>query len=140
MEIAAVRLDYQDLLANHPADADQRLSALVTNDSHLAQSKRDKDVAVAAVRAQAAVNYRKAADLIAADKPAEAQKALRGNEVLFDDLTTIGAGDAVKEEREQNKNYYQYAQPSAAPAARMDGTKAMKQQSLKSSGWGLSAY
>jgi Ca-activated chloride channel family protein len=140
IEVAAVRMDYQDLLANHPADADQRLSALVTNDAHLAQTKRDKDVAVAAVRAQAAVNYRKAAQAISDNNPYEAQRALKGNEVLFDDLSTMGAGDAVKEEREQNANYYQYAQPSAPAAARMDGTKAMKKQSLKSSGWGLSAY
>lgn len=140
MEVAAVRLDYQDLLANHPADADQRLSALVTQDSKLALEKRDKDVAVAAVRAQAAVNYRKAANAIAENKPAEAQKALRGNEVLFDDLTVMGQGDAVKEERATNQQYEQAAAPSASPAMRMEAPKAMKQQSLRSSGWGLSAY
>ena len=140
MEVAAVRLDYQDLLANHPADADARLSALVTDDAKLAMDKRDKDVTVAAVRAQTAVNYRKAADAIAENKPAEAQKALHQNEILFDDLDAQGVGDKVKGDRVQNNDYFGLTAPSASPEARMNGTKAMKKQSLRSSGWGASAY
>ncbi len=140
LDVADLKLAYDDVLASHPADAQLKLAALVTQDPTLALSRRDKDVAVAAVRAQTAVNYRKAAEAIAENKPAVAQHALRQNEVLFDDLTVQGQGDLVKADRDQNNAYFGLTQPSAPRATQLDGVKQMKVQSLKSSGWGASAY
>ncbi len=140
VDVADLKLAYQDVLASHPADAQLKLAALVTDDPKLALSRRDKDVTVAAVRAQTAVNYRRAAEAIAENKPAAARHALQQNEILFDDLTTQGAGEAIKGDRAQNQGYFGLTAPSASRDTQLDGVKAMKVQSLKSSGWGASAY
>jgi hypothetical protein len=72
----------------------------------------------------------------------EAKKALRENEVLFDDAQVVGGAEAVDEDRAQNQMYFGLttSAPSAAPEVQRSTVKQLKVQSLKAAGRGDSVY
>ena len=141
LDVADLKLNYRDVLAEQPADASLKLAAMVTADSTLAQSRRDKDAVVAATRAQSAVNYKRAAGFLEQGDGRRATAELQKNEDLFDQVAPF-AGAALDSDRAQNKQFFGVttAPAAAEPSARSAGTKAMKVQSFKSSGYGESVY
>lgn len=141
VDVAAMKLDYSDVLAGQGADAALKLAAMVTTDSSLAQTRRNKDAVVDATRAQSAMNYRRAAVYLEKGDGRRATEELKKNEVLFDDVQPF-AGAELANDRKQNQEFFGLttAPAVAAPEARSANTKAMKVQSLKSSGYGASVY
>jgi Ca-activated chloride channel family protein len=141
IDVAGIKLAYHDVLADGAADANLKLAALVTPDVKLAQARRDKDAVVAATRAQTAVNYRRAAQWLEKGDAKMATQQLQANEALLDDAQAIGGAD-LEADRAQNKQFFGLttAPAAAQPAQRSMGTKAMKVQSFKSSGYGASVY
>ncbi len=142
LDMGAYQLAYQDLLGAHPAQARVALAAVLTDDTTVAQARRDKTALVVATKAQAAANYKAAADFMDKGDFRQAQVALQKNDGLFDDAEQIGGHAAVADERASNASMFglSTAMPSAAPAARSEAVKEMKRQSLKSAGRGESAY
>ncbi len=141
LDVAQFKLDYRDLLAEQPAEASLKLAAMVTADATVAQARRDKAAVVDATRAQSAVNYQRAAEFLGRGEGRRATEELAKNEKLFDDVEPL-TGNALETDRLQNQHFYGVtsAQATAPPEARSAGTKAMKVQSLKSSGYGASVY
>lgn len=142
LDVGAFSLDYHDVLADRAADAKLALSAMVAADTRVALARRDKDAVVAAVRAQSSANYRTAADELEKGDVGKAKAALAQNEVLFDDAAAVGGSGAVQQDRDQNKQFYGLATaaPSQPAAQQSETRKAMKVQSLRSSGRGDSVY
>jgi Ca-activated chloride channel family protein len=141
LDVANIKLDYRDVLAEHAADANLKLAALVTPDVKLAQARRDKDAVVAATRAQSAVNYRRAAEYLQKGDAKKATEQLQANDDLFEQYAPI-AGNELAADKAQNKGFFGLTTGSAAaaPEERARNTKAMKVQSFKSSGYGESVY
>ncbi|GMU62218.1 MAG: hypothetical protein AMXMBFR34_39810 [Myxococcaceae bacterium] len=142
VDIASFKLDYTDLLTDSAADARLALAAMVTQDSTLAQAKRDKGAVVEATRARAAVNYKKAADAISAGDFDGARRTLEENNAYFFEAEQVAGQGALADERQNNEAAYglSTAAPTASPAARSEAVKEMKVQSLKSGGRGDSVY
>jgi Ca-activated chloride channel family protein len=142
VDVAAFQLAYTDLLTEKAADARLALSAMVTEDGTLAAARRDKVAFVAATKARAAVNYKRAAEAIDRGDYGGAQQALRANEQVFFEAEAIAGGDALRDERQVNSTIYglSTAAPAAAPERRREAVKQMKTESLRSSGRGASLY
>lgn len=142
LPIAALNLDYEDLLEARRNSAALALSAMVTTEVAEVQRRRDPLALVQATRARTAENTKKAADYIAAGDTGRAEKALKDNEVLFDDVSAVAGAPAVAADRKANAEAFGLtnAAPSMPQEQRALGTKALKAQSLRSSGWGASAY
>ncbi len=142
LDVAGFALDYRDLLADRAADAMLKLAAMVTDDGTLAMAKRDKDAYVTAVRAQTSVNYRKAADMLEKGDVRTATEALRENERLFDDASTVAGPQVVDEDRKQNQVFFGVttSAPSAPAAQQREAVKSLKVQGLRTSGRGASVY
>lgn len=141
IDVADTKLTYTDVLAGTAADQAVKLAALVTPDATLAKARRDKDAMVAATRAQSAVNYKNAAGWLEKGEARRATEELKKNDILFDEVAPI-AGAELEQDRAQNKQFFGLtSSPAAAmPEGRSMGTKAMKVQSLRSSGYGDSVY
>ncbi len=140
VDIGQFQLTYQDLLTERPADARVALAAFVTEDRTLAFAKRDKDATVTANKARAAVNYDLAARAIERGDFGGAEQALKKNEALFVEGEAVGG--SMAEDRATNQGLFGLSSsaPAAAPAVRREAVKAMKSESLKSSGRGASVY
>ena len=141
LDVANLKLDYRDVLAEHAADANLKLAALVTPDVKLAQARRDKDAVVDATRAQSAQNYRRAAQYLEKGDAKKATEQLKANELLFEGAKEIG-GAALEADQAQNQQFFGLttAPAAAAPEQRAHSSKAMKVQSFRSSGYGDSVY
>ncbi len=141
IDVADTKLTYTDVLAGSLADQAVKLAALVTPDATLAKARRDKDAMVAATRAQSAVNYKNAAGWLEKGEARRATEELKKNDILFDEVAPM-AGAELDQDRAQNKQFFGLtSSPAAAmPEGRSMGTKAMKVQSLRSSGYGDSVY
>ena len=141
LDVADTKLTYTDVLAGTAADQAVKLAALVTGDATLAQARRNKEAVVDATRAQSAVNYKRAAQWLEKGEQKRATEELRKNDVLFDEAAPIAGADLDKD-RADNKQFFGLtSSPAAAmPEGRASGTKAMKVQSLRSSGYGDSVY
>ncbi len=142
LDLGGYQLAYEDLLASHAAEARVSLAAALTDDRALVQTRRDKAAVVVATKAQAAVNYRQAADALDRGDFDQAKREMKKNDVLFDDAEGLAGKDAVADERSANASMFGLSTAaSKAPApVRQEAVKAMKVQSLRSSGRGASAY
>jgi Ca-activated chloride channel family protein len=142
VDIAGFQLAYTDLLTEKAADARLSLSAMVTEDSTLARTNRDKDAVVLASKARAAVNYKKAAEAIDRGDYGGAQQALKANDAIFFEADEVAGAPAMEQERQTNTGLFglSTAAPSAAPERRREAVKQMKTESLRSSGRGASIY
>lgn len=142
LDIASFKLDYTDLLTEKPADARLALSAMVTEDNTLALKNRDKVAVVAATKARASMNYKKAAEEIDRGNYAEAQRTLQANEQIFFDADQVAGIGSMEDERKTNQGMFglSTAAPAAAPEMRREAVKRMKTESLRSSGRGDSVY
>ncbi len=141
IDVADLKLNYRDVLADQPADANLKLAAMVTVNATLASARRDKDAVVAATRALSAVNYKNAAGWLERGDGRRASAELKKNERLFDDVGDL-AGKELETDRAQNQQFFGItSSPAAAqPEGQSAGSKAMKVQSFKSSGYGDSVY
>lgn len=140
LDVAALKLDYSDLLTSRDASADLRLAALVTDDVKLVQARRDKAAVVDATRARSAVNTRRAAEMMNKGDFGGAGRLLKQNESFFDDDLVRGEA-TIEEDRKQNDVFFGLSQQPAAPReVQQGGVKAMKVQSMRGSGYGASAY
>jgi Ca-activated chloride channel family protein len=141
LEIASLKLDYRDVLVEHAAAANLNLSALVTPDARLAQARRDPTAVIDATRAQSAMNYRRAAAYLEKGDARQATEELKKNDELFNDVSVQGAKE-LDADRALNTQFFGLttAPAAAAPENRAANTKAMKVQSLRSSGYGASVY
>jgi Ca-activated chloride channel family protein len=142
VDVASFKLDYTDVLTESVADARLALAAMVTQDSTLAQAKRDKGAVVDATRARAAVNYKKAADALDRGDFDGARKSLDDNKGIFFEAEQVAGAEAIADERANNQAVYglSTAAPAATPEVRRESAKKMKVQSLKSAGRGDSVY
>jgi Ca-activated chloride channel family protein len=142
IDMGGYQLSYQDLLSAHPAQTRVALAAAMTTDVTVAQARRDKTALVVATKAQAAANYKLAADAMDRGDFHQAQAAIAKNTVLFDDAEQVAGHGAIADERASNDSMFGLSTraPSAPAAARSEAVKEMKRQSLKSSGRGESAY
>ncbi len=140
--MAAFTLDYTDLITEKPADSRLSLSAMVTTDTKVAMQSRDKSAFIEATRAQAAVNYKNAAESIDRGDFAKAKDDLSANDALFGEADALAGPGAMKDERQTNTGIYGLATsaPAAAPEQRREAVKEMKLQSKRSSGSGASVY
>lgn len=142
LDIASFKLDYTDLLTEKPADARLSLSAMVTNDTKVAMQNRDKTAFVAATKAQASMNYQRAAEAIDRGDFEGAKKDLNQNEALFLDADAVAGRGAMADERQTNTGLFglSTAAPAAPPEQRREAVKEMKMRSKKSAGYGASVY
>lgn len=142
IDIGRFQLAYEDLLANGHAEAQVALSASVVEDATLAQARRDKDAVVLAAKAQAAVNYKRAAEAVDRGDFQGARQAVEDNSVLFDDAAKVAGSGALADERQVNDTMFGLSSNAAAAPAETQRTtvKQLKVQSLRSSGRGASAY
>ncbi|MFO0599559.1 MAG: VWA domain-containing protein [Myxococcaceae bacterium] len=142
MDISTFKLAYVDLLANGDANERLSLSAMVTEDNTLAMNNRDKQAVVAATKARAALNYKKAADALDRGDWASANKSLKDNEAIFFEADEVAGQGSVADERQMNSGLFglSTAAPTAAPQMRREAVKKMKTESLRSSGRGDSVY
>jgi len=142
VDIAGFQLAYTDLLTEKPADARLSLAAMVTEDSTLALGKRDKSAVIVATKARAAMNYQKAAEALDRGDFGGAKRMVEQNNAIFFEADEVAGQGAMAEERQTNDTIYGLSTnaPSAAPEQRREAVKAMKKQSLQSSGRGSSVY
>ena len=142
VDVGSFELAYHDVLAGQAASGRVTLAAAVTADATLALSRRDKDAVVAATKAQAAANYRRAAVALDEGDFIGAQTVLNQNVALLDEAEGLAGKGAVDEERKANADINRLAAqaPAAPEEVRKTSVKAMKVQSLKSAGRGASAY
>jgi Ca-activated chloride channel homolog len=135
MAIARSTLQYQDLLADRANEEAVSLSALVTNDKELARNSVDKGAYLAVTRAQAATNYKAAADSMERGDFAAAAGSLEKNKALLKDAELVLPSPALAAEKASNDSMSELS--AAAPAgdeARRTAVKKMKVQTLQSSG------
>lgn len=142
MDIAAFQLAYTDMLTERAADARLSLAAMVTEDGALARRNLDKSAVVTASKARAADNYQRAAELIDRGDYGEAQSTLRMNEGIFREAEQVAGPAAMAEEKAINQGIFglSTSAPHSEPEQRRSAIKAMKSQSLRSSGRGTSVY
>ena len=141
VDVGDFSLDYQDVLAYRAADSKLKLAAMVTTDRTLADARRDRDAVVVATRAQASVNYRKAAEAVARGQYEEAKRSVEQNKQLFFEAREVAGEAAVAADEAENVQTYGLIQAAPrAPAAQMDAVKSMKVQSQRAAGAGDSLY
>ena len=92
-----------------------------------------------ATRAQAAVNYQKAADAIANGQYAAAKRAVEDNKALYFEAEKVAGPQAVAQDKADDARMNDWVQAAhAAPqSTRLDSVKQMKLQGLR--GFGLSS-
>ncbi len=138
IDVASFELQYRDLVAERNATSNVKLSAMMTPDAHLAAARRDKDAVLDATRAQAAVNYKRAALSMDQGDFAAANDAIRANGALYQQAEEVaGPGSpALKAERKQNDTFFGLtSSASSAPVTEQRlRMKSLKTQSLKGSG------
>jgi Ca-activated chloride channel homolog len=141
VDVGDFSLDYQDVLADHLADSKLKLAAMVTTDRTLADARRDRDAVVVATRAQASVNYRKAAEAVAGGRYDEAKRAVELNKQLFFEAEEVAGSTALAADKADNMQAFGLIQAAPrAPAVQMDAVKSMKVQSQRAAGAGDSLY
>lgn len=142
VDIAQFSLSYTDLLTEKTADARLSLAALMTDDTTLALGSRNKDAVLAAGKAQAAMNYQKAAEEVQRGDFDGARRTLEKNDAVFADTEIVTGREALNEERQVNQGLFglTIAAPSAAPATVETSVKEMKAKSLRATGRGDSVY
>lgn len=135
LDVADFRLDYTDLLTSQAADANVKLSAMVTPDRALADNNRDKDAFVFATRARASQNVEKAASAMQKGQYKDAERFIRDNKVLFDEASPF-AGEALAGDVSGNEQQLRQVQaaPMAPAAVQSESVKAMKVDSLRGAG------
>ncbi|HZA14803.1 MAG TPA: VWA domain-containing protein, partial [Myxococcaceae bacterium] len=118
------------------------LAAEVTDREQEIASKQDKDVAVFAARARAAVNVQKAADALARGDFAGANRTLRQNAAIFGAAAAVASPEAVAEDTMAQKKLEASfsAAPSAAPEQVQHEVKAAKSKALRDFGRMGSTY
>jgi Ca-activated chloride channel family protein len=136
LPVGQVQLDYQDVLAGHPAGAELALAAEVTTDRQLALRPSTPEAVVQVTQAQAAANYQEAAVALDRGDAALAQQALAKNDELFQAAEALAGPGSVALERKASAAMFSLS--AAPPEARSEAVKRMKVQSLKSAGRGAS--
>jgi Ca-activated chloride channel family protein len=139
-DIGSIKLDYQDVLAERAADANLKLAAAVTLDSSLALKNTDRDTLVVATRARSAQNVRRAAELVQRGDNQGARRELDQAAQNFDEISTIVGGASIEADKKQIDGFKGAAGRAAAPAAQNDLGKSLKVESMRNSGYGVSAY
>lgn len=141
-DVGNFRLDYTDLLTTRAADANVKLSAMVTPDRQLADQKRDKDAFVLATRARASQNVEKAAEAMQQGKFQAAQQLIQENKMLFDSAAPVAGAAAFEGDYASNEAQLDVAKkaPAAPAAAQSEAVKSMKVDSLRGYGRGASVY
>ncbi|MER2560842.1 MAG: VWA domain-containing protein [Myxococcaceae bacterium] len=141
-DVGTFRLDYTDLLTTRAADANVKLSAMVTPDRQLADQKRDKDAFVLATRARASQNVEKAAEAMQQGKFQAAQQLIQENKMLFDSAAPVAGAAAFEGDYANNEAQLDVAKraPAAPAAAQSEAVKSMKVDSLRGYGRGASVY
>jgi Ca-activated chloride channel family protein len=102
VEVAGLKLSYRDLLAERPAEASAALAALTSDRQEEIASRRDKQVAVFAARAEAAGNLSKAADLYGAGRRDEARRIMQQNAQVYREAAAVAGPAAVAADAEAN--------------------------------------
>ena len=135
-------LAYTDLIKSGAGTAQVHLAALVTGQRDVMLAKRDKAATVQATRAQSAENYRIAAEAMDRGESKKAEKAIRANEMLFDDAEGVAGVEAVAQDKSDNKAVMGavMAAPAAPREEQQDQVKALKVRAMKASGRGASVY
>jgi Ca-activated chloride channel family protein len=103
LPVAAVDLAYEDLVRKHPALAEARLNAEVTDQVAAVTAHEDREVAVASARAQSASNVVRATEALREGKKEEAKALLDANSSLYSKAAEIAGPAAVANDvAEQN--------------------------------------
>lgn len=98
VELADVRLSYEDLLAHQNAGSVSGLSALVSSsDSEIAQG-RDKDAILFSARARSAANTQAAAEALKGGDREKAEQLLNANRIYFDEAGQVAGSDAIADD------------------------------------------
>ena len=141
-DIGAIKLDYQDVLAERAADASLKLAAAVTMDGTLALKNTDRDALIVATRARGALNMQRAAELAQKGDTRGAARELEAANGFFDSISSVVGGSNVAADKQQltEQSRRVQAAPAAAPEAQADMVKSMKRESLKNYGYGMSAH
>ncbi len=135
IDVAGLRVAYQDLIRGKNAEAKLTLAALASDDGKEVLARRDADAFFAATQAQAAVNLDKAADLLKLGKKAEAQQALQANEALYEGAAPLVPAPRLELERKTMRAFGQaFGGAGASPEAVQDTVKRAKESSRKGVG------
>jgi Ca-activated chloride channel family protein len=139
VDVAALRLDYADLLTSKPGLEQLRLAALVTGDRALAEARRDPEAVVFANRALASQNVERAADALKQGRVAQARRFIVDNARLFEEAERVAGAEALAGDGALNAAQLDAVQPAPPPeqAAR---AKALKVDASRGFGLGSSAY
>jgi Ca-activated chloride channel family protein len=141
LDVGDFSLNYRDVLADRPADSNLKLAARVTLDRTLADARRDREAVVTATRAQAAVNYQRAAEAVAGGRYDEARRRVNENKVLFFDAEQVAGEKAVANDKTRNEQMFGLIEAAPASGPRqLDAVKTMKVQSQRGAGAGDSLY
>ncbi|MFT3709535.1 MAG: VWA domain-containing protein [Archangium sp.] len=96
IDVSALDLQYQDLMADAVAHGEARLSAMTTDQVKVVMDNRDKDAIVFAARARAADNAAKAAESLQQGNKEEAKRLIQANQVFFDEASEVAGAAAVE--------------------------------------------
>jgi hypothetical protein len=115
---------------------------MATRDVATVKAKRDKIAFVEATRAQAADNYRRAAEAMAKGDFGNATRTIQGNTALLNEAADVGGAQAVEGDRKLNDSLFglSTAAPTAAPEEQQRQVKSLKRQYFLGSGRGASVY
>lgn len=95
VDVSALDLEYQDLMADAQAHGEARLSAMTTDQVKVVMDNRDKDAIVFAARARSADNAAKAAEALQQGNREEAKRLIQANQVFFDEASEVAGAAAV---------------------------------------------
>lgn len=140
-DIGALKLAYQDVLAERAADSSLKLAAAVTLDHGLALKHTDRDTLVVATRAKSAQNVRRAAEAVERGDLSGARREMdeaQGNFAAIEDV--VGGANIAADKKSLGEQAFRVRQAPASPAAQSDAVKSMKLESMRGSGYGVSAY
>jgi Ca-activated chloride channel family protein len=142
VQVARLQLSYTDVLADRPAETVATLAAEVTDRNEEIASRQDKDVAVFAARARAAVNVQRAADALARGDFTAANRTLRLNDAIYGSAAAVASPEAVAADvAAQGKLEARFsAAPAAAPEEVQHEVKAAKAKALRDFGRMGSTY
>lgn len=139
-DVAGLRLDYQDLLANKAAAEEATLASMVTEKKEEVLARQDKEATVFATRAVTSMNMKRAATSLSEGRRDEAVRYLERNAAHLDAAAQVAGEAAIADDRTTQAEQLQEMRTAAAPEEIQHATKKAKIQALKGTGRMGSTY
>jgi Ca-activated chloride channel family protein len=141
IDVSALKLGYQDLLkGDTAAQADIRLSAMVTAKQEEVAAHQDREATVNATRAQSAANTYEAAESLKRGDRARAVQLIQANQAMFDKAGVVAGPAAVQADQAEQKAMLDDIQAAQSDEEVQHQVKASKRKALIDYGKITSTY